>query len=421
MGLHTGAETVIHFKPALENAGISFRRIDKPGFPPLPADSDHVWNTNRGTNLGDSSYQIHTTEHVLAAIHGLNIDNLLIEIEGSEPPVTDGSSLAFVEVLEKAGIVEQDARKKFFRLKNPVYHSENGVELVYLPSDRFIINFTIQFSHPYLTSDNYTVQISSDTFRAELASARTFCFVHEVELLRTQGLIKGGSLENAIVIGDEGILNRDSLRFENEFVRHKILDLVGDLVLIGQPVRGKIIAIKSGHSSNIHFVKKLQEARKKEREEERGSTCILDIRDIQNILPHRYPFLLIDRILTFEEKHRIVGIKNFTVNEPFFNGHFPGFPITPGVIIVEAMAQCGGVLLLKSYEQEEDFSNKQIWFLGIDRAKFRKPVIPGDQVRFEVTAGTIHRKTCKMKARAYVDGKLVAEAELLATITEKGR
>lgn len=411
IGLHTGNKTTICFKPADENAGIKFIRKDLPGTPVVKADISGVVDTARGTSLGKSDIKVHTVEHVLAAAAGLGIDNMLIELSSNEPPVVDGSALPFVEALERAGIVQQKVPKKFFEVKEPVWVSENGSSLVALPSKDFRISFTIGYNHPVLNSQFASVIITPESFKGEIASARTFCFLEEVEMLQKEGLIKGGSLENAVVIGDEALLN-DKLRFENEFVMHKILDLIGDLYLLGQPLKAHVIAIKSGHSLNIELVKRLKKMGGLVDDDDTETKTSLDIDEIKKILPHRYPFLLIDRITKIEGNKKIVGIKNVTANESFFQGHFPDYPIMPGVLIVEAMAQVGGILLLRKKENR----GKTPFFAKMDNVKLRRPVRPGDQLVIEVKVIKAKSRVGRIMAKASVNREIVCEAELTSII-----
>ena len=416
VGLHTGNETIINFKPAPPDSGVRFVRIDLEGKPSIQCDIDHVIDVARGTTLGEGEAKVHTVEHVLAAIAGLSIDNLIVEINANEPPVVDGSAMPFIETLSEAGVVTQDKPKSFFEISEPIYLAHDGVMLAVFPHPGFHVSFTLNYDHPALKSQFASFEITEDIFKKEIAQARTFCFLQEVESLQEQGLIKGGSLDNAVVIGDESI-PVDTLRYETEFVRHKILDLVGDFYLLGTPIKGHIVAIKSGHALNVQMVRRLKRARRKAKiaaihttqENVLEEKKELDIGDIQKILPHRYPFLLVDKIVETDGEKRIVGLKNISLNEPFFEGHFPGRPVMPGVLIVESMAQVAGVLLLSKPENKGKFA----YFIGIDGARFRQPIVPGDQLRIEVVVERVKSKTGKVKAKAVVNGKIACEADLM--------
>jgi UDP-3-O-[3-hydroxymyristoyl] N-acetylglucosamine deacetylase/3-hydroxyacyl-[acyl-carrier-protein] dehydratase len=451
IGLHTGNQTTVTFKPAPTNHGIVFVRKDLPDSFEIPADIDHVVDITRGTSLGKGNVRIWTVEHLLAALSGLELDNLIVELDSNEPPVGDGSAAPFVETILQAGIEEQDSPKNYLKIETPLFYSEKdkGIDLVALPSEELRITFFVDYQSPALGSQYTFLESLEKEFIKEFAPARTFSFLHEVEMLKDQGLIKGGTLENAIVIcdndinseelqrlkkkfdlkqdvfvGKTGILNDVPLRFYNEPVRHKALDLLGDLSLIGVPLKAHVMAARSGHSANVELVKKIrQEYEKKQiitkyQSQEKKGEYLLDIDAILKIMPHRYPFLLIDRVIDLEPKKRVVAIKNVSINEPFFSGHFPGHPIMPGVLIVEAMAQAGGVLLLSTVENPED---KVVYFMGIDRVRFRKPVMPGDQIRFELDMLQYRRGTCKMEGKAFVGEELVTEAVLMATIVDKNR
>ncbi|NLP05736.1 bifunctional UDP-3-O-[3-hydroxymyristoyl] N-acetylglucosamine deacetylase/3-hydroxyacyl-ACP dehydratase, partial [Candidatus Fermentibacteria bacterium] len=405
VGLHTGKDTNITFKPAPPNSGITFVRMDDEKRPTIHAICSNVRQVeeqSRRTTLGENYYEVHTVEHVLSALFGLGIDNAMIEIDSDEPPEPeDGSVATYVEVLDRAGVLEQrEAPARILKITEAVSIESFGAHLTAVPYDGFRISFTIDYRHPVLGAQFASMDITPEIFRREIAPARTFCFYKDVRLLQEKNLIRGGTLENAIVIGDDGILNREPLRFPDEFVRHKILDLLGDLSLLGHRLQGHFISAKSGHASNVQFVRKIEETcSRRAREQSRpiGASPGWNVADVMRILPHRYPFLLVDRILDMQPEKRIVGIKNVTINEPFFQGHFPGHPIMPAVLIIEAMAQTGGVLLLSSVDAP---ASKLVYFSGIDQARFRRPVIPGDQLRFELEMLKLKGALCKMRGQA---------------------
>lgn len=419
VGLHTGNKVRMTFHPAPPDHGIVFRRVDQNPPVDIPARAEFApenADVIRNTTLERGGVRIHTVEHVLAAATGLGIDNLRVDLDSNEPvEPPDGSCAAFVQKLRDAGIVKQGTPKRTFVVRRPVTFRDGDIELQAVPYDGFRITFTIAFDNPMIGTQTASFDIDPETFVREIAPARTFALLRDVEDLQRVGLIKGGSLENAVVVADDHILNEGPLRFPDEFVRHKILDLLGDLALLGRPIQGHVLAVRSGHEANVKFVRRLEKTGGSAKAVARPG-IVWDISDIQRILPHRYPLLLVDRILEFEDRKRVVGIKNVTINEPFFVGHFPGHPIMPAVLIIEAMAQCGGVLLLNSVDDPE---NKLMYFMGIDKARFRKPVLPGDQLRFELQLIRFGGAVCKMEGKAYVDGELVAEAELLSTVIER--
>jgi UDP-3-O-[3-hydroxymyristoyl] N-acetylglucosamine deacetylase/3-hydroxyacyl-[acyl-carrier-protein] dehydratase len=415
IGLHTGNLTTITFKPAPPDSGITFHRIDLPDKPAIKADVDNVVDVTYGTTIGVNGVKVHTVEHVLAAIAGLGVDNLNIEVDASETPVGDGSSVPFMNTLQKAGVVEQDAERKFIRIKQPVYYKNEDVTLSVLPSDELRITMTIAFDHVAIGTQYASFVITPETFAKDIAPARTFGFLRDAKMLQEQGLIKGVSLENAVAIGDESILNED-LRFPDEFVRHKILDLLGDMYLLGRPVKGHVIGVKSGHASHVKFsqeVKKSLLNGRAKRDDPSSSITrmpsVLDVNMIMKVLPHRFPFLLVDRILSYVPFERVVGIKNVTVNEPFFQGHWPSMPVMPGVLIIESMAQVSSVLIF----HDNALPGKVAIFLGIDRAKFRRTVVPGDQLILEAEMTQMRRNACKVRACAKIGDSIVAEADML--------
>ncbi|MEY3444072.1 MAG: hypothetical protein RLZZ519_2353 [Bacteroidota bacterium] len=447
VGLHTGESATMTFNPAPENHGYIFRRTDLPGTPLVPADVDNVVDTQRGTTIEANGARVHTVEHTLAALAGLQIDNCLIDLDGPEPPIMDGSSVVFIEALLRAGLHEQQADREFFVVDQPIhyYESDRQVDLAALPMDDFRVTVMIDYNSPVLGSQHATL-LNIENFAAEFADSRTFCFLHELEALANAGLIKGGDINNAIVVvdrevtpselerlavlfdkpnievADEGILNNIDLRHRNEPARHKLLDLIGDLALIGAPLKGQILAARPGHKANVELAKKIKSLLKQKKiqkkyQQKEATGVIFDVNAIQKILPHRYPFLLVDKITEFSE-NEITGVKNVTVNEPFFQGHFPGNPVMPGVLQLEAMAQVGGILLLNKVENPEKV---WVYFLAINNARFKKMVIPGDVITFKLQLDSLKRNICKMYGKAYVDGKLVCEAELVAAVVDKDK
>ena len=420
VGLHTGERGRVTFRPAPVDSGVRFVRADLEGRPPVvvrPENAHFDPQAGRRTILQQDGVQIHTMEHILAAVAGLAIDNLEIEtttMETAEP--TDGSAAPIARLLCQAGLVEQDRPKRHIKVTKPVHFRENGIELSAVPFRGFRVTFTIDYDHKLVGRQTLTLDIDDRTFVEQIAPARTFVLERDVETLRKAGWIKGGRLENAVVVGEDRILNTEPLRYPDEFVRHKMLDLLGDLFLLGGPLLGHVTALRSGHQSHVAFVKRLKETLPLPGRRPGGPPHEWDITAIMDLMPHRYPFLLVDRILELREGHSVEGIKNVTINEPFFQGHFPGHPIMPAVLIVEAMAQVGGLLLLNSFD---DPNHKLIYFIGIDNARFRRPVTPGDQLRFRLTLLRFRSGTAKMKGEAFVEDQLVAEAELMATVVDR--
>jgi UDP-3-O-[3-hydroxymyristoyl] N-acetylglucosamine deacetylase/3-hydroxyacyl-[acyl-carrier-protein] dehydratase len=446
VGLHTGKEVKMTFKPAPINNGFTFIRVDLEGQPVIEADANYVVNTQRGTNLEKLGVKIQTSEHVLAAFVGCDIDNVIIELNASEPPIMDGSSKYFVEAIEKAGVEEQNAERKYYVVKEVISFTDEatGSEILVMPSDDYQVTTMVDFGTKVLGTQNATMKSISD-FKTEIADARTFSFLHELESLLENGLIKGGDLNNAIVYVDKeisaatmenlkvafgkdkisvkpnGILDNLTLHYPNEAARHKLLDVIGDLALIGTKIKGKVIANKPGHFVNTQFAKKMAKMIKIEQRNhvpvyDLNQEPLMDINKIMTMLPHRPPFLLVDKIFELSDTH-VVGLKNVTMNEPFFVGHFPDAPVMPGVLIVEAMAQTGGILVLSTVPDPDNYLT---FFMKIDNVKFKHKVLPGDTLVFKCDLITpIRRGICHMQANAYANGKLVAEAELMAQIAKK--
>jgi len=445
VGLHTGKEVTMTFKPAPANTGYVFKRVDLENQPTIEADASYVVNTQRGTNLEKNGVTIQTSEHVLAACVGLEIDNLIIELNASEPPIMDGSSKFFVEALEAAEVVAQDACRDEFVITEVVSYKDEatGSEILIMPSDQYQVTAMVDFGTKVLGTQNASIQNLSE-FKSEISNARTFSFLHEIETLLEHGLIKGGDLNNAIVYVDKelspetmdklrnafnkdnisvkpnGILDNLTLHYPNEAARHKLLDVLGDLALVGTRIRGKVIATKPGHHVNTEFAKKLAKYIKAERRNlmpkiDYDKPPLMDVNDIMNILPHRSPFLLVDKIYSLTESC-VIGMKNVTMNEPYFVGHFPGKPVMPGVLQVEAMAQTGGILALKSVPDPENYLT---YFMKIDNVKFKQQVVPGDTLIFKLELlAPIRRGICQMQGYAFVNGKLATEAILMAQIVK---
>ena len=444
-GLHTGNEVSLTFKPAPVDHGICFKRIDLEGQPIIEADAKYVTETDRGTTLNKKGVKLQTIEHVLAACAGLKIDNLLIELNGEEPPILDGSSIEFVKCLKRAIPQSQNAIRKYFVVNEEINYEdpETGIRLQAIPADEYSVTVSIDYNSKVL--GNQQAELNTiDQFETEFADARTFCFLHELELLLQNGLIKGGDLSNAIVYVEkvveekelkrlsllfnkesikvcrDGYLNNLALHYPNEAAKHKLLDVIGDLMLIGTPIKGKIIAHKPGHGPNTTFAKIMKEVIKKQKNRaphyDPNTVPVMDIHQIMDTLPHRPPFLLVDKVLELSD-NRVVGLKNVTMNEDFFNGHFPNAPVMPGVLQIEAMAQVGGILVLNSVPDPENYLT---YFMKIDKVKFKHKVLPGDTIIFELELiSPIRRGICHMFGRGFVGDKIVMEGEMMAQIAKK--
>ena len=411
-GLHTGAETRASFLPAPAGQGIVFRRVDLAGTPEIPARLTEVEAVERRTSIGKGKSTIHTVEHVLAAIAAHEIDDVTVELTGPEPPILDGSFQAYFEALQRAEPVDVGGEPVVLTVQAPFTVTEGDSSYVVAPAKEFRLTVTIEWPHPLIGRQSGSYTVTPEVFARELAPARTFGFASEVEALKAKGLIKGASAASAIVLDDCGLANGGKLRWPDEFVRHKAADIIGDLALTGGRIRAHVVATRPSHGGNVALAHALSRAAK------RMGTPRMDIARIMDVLPHRYPFLLVDRIIEVEGQQRIVGIKNVTINEPFFQGHFPGHPIMPGVLIIEAMAQVGGMLLMSFFEGQ-NVEDKVVYFMSLDNVKFRRPVVPGDQIRFELEMVQFRGKTCKMKGVGYVDGQIVAEAEMMATVVDR--
>ena len=430
IGLHSGNRVSMTILPAPASSGVRFRRVDLDGRPEIEARIENVSETNRSTTLAKGNVKIHTVEHVLAALAGYGIDNAVIELDANEPPIADGSSREFCKIILAAGIVAQPEKKEFFTPSEPLEIRLGETVMTLFPDEHFKITCTSADKQGRFTQF-YSTEVTPKTWEKELAHARTFCFFEEIEFLIKNGLIKGGSLENAVVIRDDAVLTTEPLRYPEEFVRHKMLDIVGDLSLLGKPIRGHIIAVRPGHAGNCELVRKIVEQINKPIRAVQTfapppvkdapqplptAEGAMTIEDLMKDLPHRYPFLMVDRILKIEGQ-KIVGVKNVTINEPFFQGHFPGKPIMPGVLQLEAMAQVAGVLLFKVLKA----SNQLAFFMAADDVRWRRPVVPGDVLMIEVELTKVRGKIGKAKAVCKVDGEVVSEAEITFMLRDAGQ
>jgi len=411
-GLHTGATTAATFVPAPAARGVVFRRVDLPGKPEIPARLTEIAALERRTAIGQGDQTIHTVEHLLAAVAAHAIDDLIIELSGPEPPILDGSFTPYFDALARAEPVDVGGTVDVLTVAAPFTVTEGDAAYLVAPAPGLRLTVTIEWAHPLIGRQSGSYDVTPETFARELAPARTFGFTSEVEALRAKGLIQGANGSNAIVLDERGVVSGGPLRWPDEFLRHKAADIVGDLALTGARIRAHIVATRPSHVGNVALARALARAGK------RSGVPKMDIGRIMDILPHRYPFLLVDRILEIEGSRRIVGIKNVTINEPFFQGHFPGHPIMPGVLIIEAMAQVGGMLLMSHFEGQ-NVDDKVVYFMSLDNVKFRRPVLPGDQIRFELEMTQFRGRTCRMTGAAYVDGQVVAEAEMMAMVVDR--
>ncbi|MBU6121980.1 bifunctional UDP-3-O-[3-hydroxymyristoyl] N-acetylglucosamine deacetylase/3-hydroxyacyl-ACP dehydratase [Hymenobacter siberiensis] len=446
IGLHTGVEATMTFCPAPVGHGYKFQRVDLPGQPIVDADVDNVVDLSRGTTIEQNGARVNTVEHTLAALVGLQLDNVLIQLSGPEPPIMDGSSAEFIKALTSVGFEEQNALRNYYEIPESIRYVDNarGVEIAALPLTDYRLTVMVDYNSPVLGSQHATLD-DIGKFSEEIASSRTFCFLHELEMLYKNNLIRGGDLSNAIVVVDrvvsddelsdlakmlgkprvsvkkEGILNNVDLRHKNEPARHKLLDLVGDLALVGRPLKGQILAARPGHAANVAFAKKIKKKMLESRTNpvpmyDPNREPVMDINRIMQVLPHRYPFVMIDKVIHLDDQV-VTAVKNVSINEPFFQGHFPGNPVMPGVLQIEGLAQTGGILVMNTVSDPENYWQ---YFLGIENARFRKKVLPGDTIVYHCQLlAPIKRGIAKMRGQAFVNGKVVCEAEMSAAIVRK--
>ncbi len=422
VGLHTGSSVNVVFKPSAENTGINFIRVDLPSRPVIKADPAHVLVETpvpRCTTISYDGAMIHTVEHLMSVLRGLGITNLLIELDGNELPGLDGSGADYLNLFKKAGIKEQEAQAPFYRIQEPIGVELSGSSIYVFPSDELKISYLLDYPHNMLRSQYFNITIDPTIFEREIAPCRTFCLESEANELKAGGLGKGANFKNTLVVGPGGVID-NQLRFPDEFARHKILDFIGDLYLLGMPIRGHVFAVKSGHALNLRLLKKIVEQKEKYSRKgivvgyDIGDKKEIDISDIMKILPHRYPFLLVDRVIEIEKGKKGIGIKNVTINDSYFQGHFPTRPIMPGVLMIEAMAQTGGVVVLTN----EDHRGKVAFFMATDNVKFRKVVTPGDQLMMEVEVVKDRTKIAQVHAVGKVNGEVVVEADMIFSFTD---
>ena len=423
VGLHTGKSVRVEFKPAPPDSGISFLRTDLVGTTPVVASYASVLDSNRRprrTSIGYGPVEVHTIEHLMASCFGCSIDNLRVEITGEEVPGLDGSAFPFMEIFRQAGIEEQPVSRRLAQIREPVWIEEDSAAVAVLPDEKFRISYTLSYPVPSLSAQFFSASVTPELFEAEVAPSRTFCLAQEVEALRQNGLGKGANYENTVVVEPNGRVIQNHLRYPDEFVRHKVLDLIGDLYLLGRPIQGHVVAIRSGHALNLKLLQKLRQTLERGREggiqaqHVQPEATAMDIYAIERILPHRYPFLLVDRMTELIPDKRAVGLKNVTINEPFFAGHFPKRPVMPGVMIIEALAQVSGILLLNKPEN----LGKYAYFVAMDNVRFRRTVLPGDSLVLEAEVLKLRSKTGQMRTRAFVEGKVVAEADLMFALLD---